>query len=97
MNAGEAMQQGKTYLESGEYELAAEAFTQAIRLDPQNAARITAAAMRITGSASTSRRLKTAAPPSGLTLKTRPRTTTAEMRIPASTTTNAPYKTITAP
>ena len=38
MNAGEAMQQGKTYLESGEYELAAEAFTQAIRLDPQNAA-----------------------------------------------------------
>lgn len=37
MNAGEAMQQGKAYLESGEYELAAEAFTEVIRLDPENA------------------------------------------------------------
>ena len=37
MNAGEAMRQGKAYLENGEYELAAEAFTEAILLDPQNA------------------------------------------------------------
>lgn len=50
MNGSEAMQQGKAYLESGEYELAAEAFTEAIRLDPQNAPRITAAAMRTANS-----------------------------------------------
>lgn len=37
MNGSEAMQQGKAYLESGEYELAAEAFTEVIRLDPENA------------------------------------------------------------